>query len=234
MMGESKEQQETQRAEEPMHKDPPSGMSSIQSGSQNFTANQLMKRIQSINVANSSNVVKLLNDLLYYDPNACRTLLQFKVYCNPEMLNHPHIQVASQADDTIVQVGIVGVLNGVLSKLGIPRIRTIYMEDVLVGFDVNMDDIQVIQKSQQQTFTTSSESEGNSDENDDESEDSSEELQIHREEGSGVEKPSVQDAKPRSEDNRDGDSGERSRLDAGEAFKATLQPEYNKVHVKEV
>ncbi len=206
----------------------------VKNTSGSYTANQLMKRIQSINLANSSNVVKLLNDLLYIDPNACRTLLQFKVHCNSNMLNHPHIQVSAQHEDSVVQVGIVGILNGVLSKLGIPRIRMIYMEDVLVGFDVNVDDIRVMKTEHENTITQASESEDIDNENDNKSKDSSEEFPVHGEERSGSEEDGFTNEGTRSESNGDSDSGKRSGHDDGEAFKATLQPEYQKVHAKEI
>lgn len=56
--------------------------------------------------------VKVLNGMLTCDREAIETLIEYRVPCNEELLNHPTAQVVASPDG-ILKIGLLGVLNGI-------------------------------------------------------------------------------------------------------------------------
>lgn len=91
----------------------------------------------------------VLNDLMTIDPQAGRTLFEFRSYCNEELANHPTIQVRAVGNmqGTAYSVGLIGVLNGILEGLGIPRLCGFYESENLFKFGVYAPDLEIPETS---------------------------------------------------------------------------------------
>lgn len=80
--------------------------------------------------------LSILNDILKLDPNAATFLIEKRCTCAPELENHPHIVVAGNAS-TPPLLGFLGVLNGIMSMAGLPRIEAVFDESPMsrvIGF----------------------------------------------------------------------------------------------------
>lgn len=123
--------------------------------------NEITKRLAALKIASAKQVCSMLNDLIAVDPSACRTLLSFHAYCNPDLINHPTIQVTSSNQDKLASIGIIGVVNGVLATLGIPRLISLYLDGTLVGFGVNENDYVIDTQTQNDDAEPSSQENAN-------------------------------------------------------------------------
>lgn len=84
-------------------------------------------------------IVDLLNDCFAKDPNALYLLQANRVACNKSLAEHPTVQVSlSPINEESYTLGIIGLLNGLLSK---PLIVSVWDEkldsNTLIGFDIN-------------------------------------------------------------------------------------------------
>ena len=63
-------------------------------------------------------VVDFLNDLLETDADAVKSLVEFRVKCNEDMMSHETVQVLCDSDSDgnpiNPRVGMLGILNGLL------------------------------------------------------------------------------------------------------------------------
>ena len=55
--------------------------------------------------------LKILNEIASVDPEAMKNLIEARVPCNDELVNHPEVQVG--AYEGVYKVGILGILNGI-------------------------------------------------------------------------------------------------------------------------
>ena len=60
-----------------------------------------------------SHAIEILNEALACDPAAVTQLVNLRVECNSELVNHPTIQVGEYYG--VAKVGILGLINGALS-----------------------------------------------------------------------------------------------------------------------
>lgn len=63
-------------------------------------------------------VAALLASLLAADPAACRALIRNRVPCTQAVVDHPSIVVDALADGSLPEVGLLGVLNGLVRDTG--------------------------------------------------------------------------------------------------------------------
>ena len=65
-------------------------------------------------------VINFMNEVFEKDPDAIKGLIESRVSCNEDLMNHDTVQVLCKADDegkaTDPTVGILGVLNGLIGK----------------------------------------------------------------------------------------------------------------------
>lgn len=75
-------------------------------------------------------VMETLNSAFTSDPNAIHSLVVNRVPCNIALANHPTIQVGGSPvlPPGCFQVGMLGVLNGVLGSLGHPLVMVKFSE----------------------------------------------------------------------------------------------------------
>lgn len=71
-------------------------------------------------------VVECLETALAADRGAVSALLAHRVPCNDALAGHPTVQVGLDADEMEYVVGCLGLLNGVLSSLGLPLVAARY------------------------------------------------------------------------------------------------------------
>ncbi|MFA5203006.1 MAG: hypothetical protein WC708_01135 [Lentisphaeria bacterium] len=57
-------------------------------------------------------LIEYLNTLIEIDPDAIGELIEARVPCNEQLLNHPTVQVLKEDERAVPQVGFLGVLNG--------------------------------------------------------------------------------------------------------------------------
>jgi len=62
----------------------------------------------------SVEIVAFLNSLAEIDPIAMRKLVESRVECNQAMVDHPTVQVARSEDESFFEVGLIGILNGIV------------------------------------------------------------------------------------------------------------------------
>ncbi len=67
--------------------------------------------------------VELLNEFYKADPEACAMFFAQSVVCNKAVENHPHIIVGGIEGTSAV--GVLGVINGILTASGNPKIAKI-------------------------------------------------------------------------------------------------------------
>ncbi len=77
--------------------------------------------------------VNILRDVKRLDPEAFASLVAFRTKANEKLAAHPNIQVSAGRSS---QVGIIGILNGILTAAGQPKIAAIVDNDTIVGFTV--------------------------------------------------------------------------------------------------
>lgn len=74
--------------------------------------------------------IKVLNDAFKLDPKAMQALVDLRVKCNQALVNHPTIQVTINDE-----VGILGIINGILEELTKLKLGGNYDDDdKLTGF----------------------------------------------------------------------------------------------------
>lgn len=80
--------------------------------------------------------VELLNEFFKLDPEGCKKLVEYRVTTNGDVANHPTIVVDDSGEKP--KVGLVGIINGILSKFNVDGKRVAIMMDgtKLVGFTV--------------------------------------------------------------------------------------------------
>lgn len=85
-------------------------------------------------------IVDMLNEILAIDPVALSELGRLSVPCNKKLAEHPTVQVRATAGKHDYRVGLLGILNGVLSKSS-PGIIEAVVDDEddnkLLRFQVN-------------------------------------------------------------------------------------------------
>ncbi len=74
--------------------------------------------------ATINDAVRVLNEILKADQVAITNLVEHRVDCNPALENHPTVQIAGPED--CPQVGLLGVLNGILEPMTGHRIMAVY------------------------------------------------------------------------------------------------------------
>jgi hypothetical protein len=75
-------------------------------------------------------VIDSLNEAFESDPMAMTLLMRNKVECNEAFADHPTIQVAvEELDEEKFMVGALGLVNGVLTSAGLPRVAIRLSDD---------------------------------------------------------------------------------------------------------
>lgn len=84
-------------------------------------------------------IVRLLNSAYKADPEAVHALLVNRVPCNKELSDHPYIQVhrSQTLDDNAYNVGLLGIINGILSFRDRPFIQAKWEDGKFIGFRVD-------------------------------------------------------------------------------------------------
>lgn len=77
--------------------------------------------------------IDVLNEFFQTDPKACQELIDHRVKCNAALADHDTIVVAVPKKDQF-EVGLVGVLNGIMERATGKRIATMMDGQTLVGF----------------------------------------------------------------------------------------------------
>ena len=70
----------------------------------------------------SERMLKTLNEALAADPTAIERLVEYRVSCNDRLADHPHVVVQDNVVASGNSVGMMGILNGILSAAGLPKI----------------------------------------------------------------------------------------------------------------
>lgn len=80
-------------------------------------------------------VVDMLNNAFKSDPSAIHTLMVNRVPCNEQLADDPFIVVETPPalDGDHFQVGALGLINGVLGSLGMPRVAMTFSERDSLG-----------------------------------------------------------------------------------------------------
>jgi len=60
------------------------------------------------------NAIKVLNDALERDPVAITKLVNLRVDCSTQLVNHPTIQTSAYHD--VAKVGVLGLINGIIGN----------------------------------------------------------------------------------------------------------------------
>ena len=78
--------------------------------------------------------LQLLNTLQLHDPEACASLMSHKVQVSEAIASHPDF-VCQTARGGKVQLGMLGMINGLLTKSGNPKVAVIVDDDgAVIGF----------------------------------------------------------------------------------------------------
>jgi hypothetical protein len=82
-------------------------------------------------------VAAFLHGLWRLDPQAIAELMTHRVPCNRSLADHPTVQVGARG--TGYMVGPLGILNGLLTSLGLPMVRAVVDDQSgeFVGFTVH-------------------------------------------------------------------------------------------------
>lgn len=75
----------------------------------------------------ATKVVDYLNSALKADPGAIHALCCIHVPCNKKLVDHPHVVVHKSNTTNTFNVGMLGVMNGLMTSLGLPRIAMKWM-----------------------------------------------------------------------------------------------------------
>lgn len=89
-------------------------------------------------IAISRNVARTLNRMLSKDAAACDDLANCRISCNSELLDDDTIVVRD--DDGELTVGAIGLINGILSDMGCPKIQREVDNKKTTGFGVQYAD----------------------------------------------------------------------------------------------
>jgi hypothetical protein len=57
-------------------------------------------------------LIEYLNSLIEIDPDAIQELIEARVSCNEQLLNHPTVQILKEDERAVPKVGFLGVING--------------------------------------------------------------------------------------------------------------------------
>lgn len=104
----------------------------------------------------SSPTVECLNSAFAADPNAIHALICSRIPCNKELADHPHIVVdtAVVLEGCYWQATMLGVINGVLTANGLPRVAVMLSEKTdqegrskLMGFVDYPPDLEAAKKA---------------------------------------------------------------------------------------
>ncbi len=71
-------------------------------------------------------VLEVLNSAFNADPSAIHALVENRVPCNAELADHPHIPVDTNLHSDVV--GVMGMINGILSALSVNRVAAMWSE----------------------------------------------------------------------------------------------------------
>jgi hypothetical protein len=72
-------------------------------------------------------VLECLNIAFENDPNAVHALIANRVPCNERLADHPTVEVAaSNVEGLHFNVGALGLINGVLVALGLPKVAMVW------------------------------------------------------------------------------------------------------------
>ena len=89
-------------------------------------------------------VLECLNSAFVSDPVAIQALCCMRVPCNKELVNHPLIPIDRFPGDERFVIGVLGLLNGILSSAGLRMISTEFSETddenghrKMIGFSTN-------------------------------------------------------------------------------------------------
>lgn len=74
-------------------------------------------------------VHECLQSAFQADPAAMRALMCNRVPCNQALADHPLIVCRPAGAADYVQVGALGLLNGVLAALGLPPMKIVFSDD---------------------------------------------------------------------------------------------------------
>lgn len=61
-------------------------------------------------------LIEYLNSLVEIDPAAIQELIEARVPCNEQLLNHPTVQVLKEDEHAVPKLGFLGVLNGFMGE----------------------------------------------------------------------------------------------------------------------
>jgi len=61
-------------------------------------------------------VIEILNELVQTDHDAIKNLIETRVPCNDELKNHETVQVQCDKNGDNPEVGLLGILNGLIGK----------------------------------------------------------------------------------------------------------------------
>lgn len=86
----------------------------------------------------SRHVAKTLNRMLAKDQSACDDLVNCRIACNEELLNDDTIVVRNADGD--LTVGTIGLINGILSDMGCPKIQREVEGKKTTGFGIQYAD----------------------------------------------------------------------------------------------
>lgn len=75
---------------------------------------------------NIDSVLSVLNSAVAADKVAIADILDYRVSCTESLADHPHIVVLPGHGS--YAVGALGLINGVLTSLGLPRVMAVYNE----------------------------------------------------------------------------------------------------------
>lgn len=82
-------------------------------------------------------VLDTLNSAFQCDPLAIHCLTSNRTPCNTDLANHPQVVVMQEKlDGSFYSVSALGLLNGVMDALGLPRIAAKWEDGKLLGFCV--------------------------------------------------------------------------------------------------
>lgn len=79
----------------------------------------------------TSAAIEILEDLLRNDPEAVSALLRRRVRVSDATADHPHLVVNERSE-----IGGLGLINGILSRLQAPKVAMTIDENVVTGFSV--------------------------------------------------------------------------------------------------
>ncbi len=82
----------------------------------------------------SSTVVQVLKEIQTRDPEAFAELVSWRQTVNANVVSFPALNTRASRGKN--QIGIVSLLNAILSTAGQPRIVTVMDEDTVIGFEV--------------------------------------------------------------------------------------------------